>query len=252
MTDGSEWDMEIWRPEVEHVTRGRSPSVTSSTEGRPISMSHEVPCVICFVVWPTSDLVFGFWLIIYNFYQQSGERSCVRSTLFGRWRCNIRRLHSNKLKRHLANPIVTWKCQMIDCRESSSFDNAQSHAMAFQPICEAARSWSDDNVLWCCRRQWQHWTWCVCGTNSPVWRPCWIFSGQHDSATCKPHGHGLHPLTLCAIVWTVDCWLAAKSPTGFTDWNSPIRIGIPTWIRIEFKIEFRIEFLILNWNWNSD
>ena len=40
MTDSSEWDMEIWRPEVEHVTRGRSPSVTSSTEGRPISMSH--------------------------------------------------------------------------------------------------------------------------------------------------------------------------------------------------------------------
>jgi len=33
--------MEIRRPEVEHVTRGRSPSVTCSTEGRHISMSHE-------------------------------------------------------------------------------------------------------------------------------------------------------------------------------------------------------------------
>ena len=44
MTDGSEWDM------VEHVTRWRSPSVTSSTEGIPISMSHELPCVIFFVV----------------------------------------------------------------------------------------------------------------------------------------------------------------------------------------------------------
>ena len=38
---------------------------------------------------------------------------------FGRWRCNIRRLHSNKLKRHLANPIirhfhVTWKCLTIN------------------------------------------------------------------------------------------------------------------------------------------
>ena len=31
----------IWRPEVEHVTRGRSPSVTCSTVGRPIFMSHE-------------------------------------------------------------------------------------------------------------------------------------------------------------------------------------------------------------------
>jgi len=46
--------MKIWRPEVEHVTRGRSPSLTSSTEGRLISMSHERLCVICFVVWPTT------------------------------------------------------------------------------------------------------------------------------------------------------------------------------------------------------
>jgi len=36
--------------------------------------------------------------LIFNFCQQSGERSCVRSTLFGRWRCNIRRLHSIQLK----------------------------------------------------------------------------------------------------------------------------------------------------------
>ena len=36
--------------------------------------------------------------LIFNFCQQSGEGSCVRSTLFGRWRCNIRRLHSNELK----------------------------------------------------------------------------------------------------------------------------------------------------------
>ena len=40
MTHGSEWDMEIWRPEVENVTRGR--------------MSHEQLCVICFVVWLTT------------------------------------------------------------------------------------------------------------------------------------------------------------------------------------------------------
>jgi len=36
-----------------YVTQGRSPSVTCSTEGRPISMPHERLCVICFVVWPT-------------------------------------------------------------------------------------------------------------------------------------------------------------------------------------------------------
>jgi len=34
MTHRSERNMEIWRPEVENVTRGRSPSVTFSTEGR--------------------------------------------------------------------------------------------------------------------------------------------------------------------------------------------------------------------------
>jgi len=34
MTHGSEWNMEIRRPEVENVARGRSPSVTFSTEGR--------------------------------------------------------------------------------------------------------------------------------------------------------------------------------------------------------------------------
>ena len=33
---------------------------------------------------------------------------------------------------------------MIDCRESSVFDNAQNHVTAFRPISEAARSWSDD------------------------------------------------------------------------------------------------------------
>ena len=33
-SDGSEWDMEIWRPEVENVTWGCSSSVIFSTEGR--------------------------------------------------------------------------------------------------------------------------------------------------------------------------------------------------------------------------
>ena len=33
MMHGSEWDMEMWRPEVENVTRGCSPSMTFSTAG---------------------------------------------------------------------------------------------------------------------------------------------------------------------------------------------------------------------------
>ena len=32
-------------------------SVTCSTEGRHISMSHELPGVICFVVWPTTRIL---------------------------------------------------------------------------------------------------------------------------------------------------------------------------------------------------
>jgi len=56
---GQSWGLRIntWRtvvsgtwkydePKVENVTRGRSPSVTFSAEGRPISMSHERLCVI--------------------------------------------------------------------------------------------------------------------------------------------------------------------------------------------------------------
>ena len=80
--------------EVENVALGRSPSATFSTSGHHIWMSHERPCFICFVVWPTTSLKNNFWLI-FNFYQQ---RSCARSTPFARWRWNIRCLHSNKLK----------------------------------------------------------------------------------------------------------------------------------------------------------
>jgi len=32
-------------------------TVVSATEGRHISMSHELPCVICFVVWPTTRIL---------------------------------------------------------------------------------------------------------------------------------------------------------------------------------------------------
>jgi len=42
-------------PEAENVARGRSPSATFSTEAH-VSMSHERPCFICFVVWPATSL----------------------------------------------------------------------------------------------------------------------------------------------------------------------------------------------------
>ena len=52
---GSEWTLKYDEPEVENIARGRSPSATFSTEGHHISMSHEQPCFICFVVWPSSN-----------------------------------------------------------------------------------------------------------------------------------------------------------------------------------------------------
>jgi len=60
-------------------------------------MSQKRPCFIYFVVWPTTSLKYDS-LVIFYFYQQFGEQSCVCSTPFARWRCNIRRLHSNVLK----------------------------------------------------------------------------------------------------------------------------------------------------------
>ena len=56
MMHDSEWTLKYDEPEVENVARGHSPSATFSAEGHHISMSHERPCFICFVVWPTISL----------------------------------------------------------------------------------------------------------------------------------------------------------------------------------------------------
>jgi len=55
MMHGSEWTMKYDEPEVENVARGRSPSAAFSTDGHHISMSHRLPCFICFVVWPITS-----------------------------------------------------------------------------------------------------------------------------------------------------------------------------------------------------
>jgi len=56
MMHSSKWTLKYDEPEVENVARGLSPSVTCSTERHHILMSHEGPCFICFVVWPTTSL----------------------------------------------------------------------------------------------------------------------------------------------------------------------------------------------------
>jgi len=50
-------------PEVENVTREHSPSATFSTEGYHISMLHEQPFLICFVVWATTSLKYDFLVL---------------------------------------------------------------------------------------------------------------------------------------------------------------------------------------------
>jgi len=56
MMHGSEWTLKYDELEVENVARECSPSATFSTEGHHISVSHQRPCFICFVVWPTTSL----------------------------------------------------------------------------------------------------------------------------------------------------------------------------------------------------
>jgi len=56
MMHGSESDIEIWWTRGWNVTRERRTCATFSTEDHRISMSHERPCFICFVVWSTYSL----------------------------------------------------------------------------------------------------------------------------------------------------------------------------------------------------
>jgi len=53
---GSERTLKYDEPEVENVARGHGPSATFSFEGHHITMSHERPCFVCFVVLLTTNL----------------------------------------------------------------------------------------------------------------------------------------------------------------------------------------------------
>jgi len=56
MMHGSEWTLKYDEPEVENVALGLRPRATFSTDSESVSISHERPCFICFVVWPTTGL----------------------------------------------------------------------------------------------------------------------------------------------------------------------------------------------------
>ena len=51
MTDSSEWDMEIWRPEVEHVTRGRSPIECDMFNVSYVLSSNQLKNLELYVSW---------------------------------------------------------------------------------------------------------------------------------------------------------------------------------------------------------
>jgi len=46
----SECDIQLCYHKVHMSAAGQSPSVDISTEGQHISISHELPCFICFVI----------------------------------------------------------------------------------------------------------------------------------------------------------------------------------------------------------
>ena len=112
-----------------YVTQGRSPSVTCSTEGRPISMSHERLCVICFVVWPT--------------------RFAYKMAAFLRVLPTRRRQQTKRKQKQRRIYLTFTRVDIIMSTRVTvkrwTYDNAQSHVTAFRPISEAAHSWSYNN-----------------------------------------------------------------------------------------------------------
>ena len=63
MMHSSEWTLKYDEPEADNVAFGLRSRATCSTGGHHISMSHERPCFICFVVWPTISLKLYYRLL---------------------------------------------------------------------------------------------------------------------------------------------------------------------------------------------
>ena len=69
---------------------------------------------------------------MFNFCQRLGERSCVLSTPFVRWRCNIRRVHSNKISTFVQTFILIFLRYLFACELSFTFCDFE--AVAFLTI----------------------------------------------------------------------------------------------------------------------
>ena len=94
------------------------PSVTCSTEGRDISMSHELPCVICFVVWPTRFPT--KWQRFWEFYPQDGG---VENLPTRRRQCCVFEISTHKM--------AAWEF----CLQNDGVSETFSHKMAAREIC---------------------------------------------------------------------------------------------------------------------
>jgi len=145
-----------WCMVVSPTSKYDEPEVEMSHEGAA-RVRHFQPRVIIFEVACTTVLhlfcrMINHWLkiwllkLIFNFYQQFGQQSCICSTPFRRWHRNI--------------PLTMTH---------SAFGNDECHMTSFRPISKAAHSWSYDSDLLSWLLEAQSWSWWSCGPGSLSW-----------------------------------------------------------------------------------
>ena len=142
MTDGSEWNMEIWRPEVVRHTRAQ-PECDMFNRGS--SYFHVPRTTVCHVFCRMTNKIClqdgGNAAFLRVYPQDGGNKQNVNKN-------NVKYI----LRLHLVNvTYVTRVDIMMSTRvtvKQWTYDNAQSHVTAFRPISEAAHSWSYNNKHW--------------------------------------------------------------------------------------------------------
>ena len=147
MTHGSEWDMEIWRPEVKNVTRGSSYFHVPRT-----TVCHMFCRMTKMAAWEFCLQDGG---VSESFtHNMAACENCLQDMAAMQNKQNVRKNNVEYVLRlqcriYLVN--VTWPSDssMSDVRHWTvwrstvtrwTFDNAQRHVTEFRPISEAARS----------------------------------------------------------------------------------------------------------------
>ena len=151
MTHGSEWDMEIWRPEVENVTRGRNP--TNDCVSYVLSYDQDGGVGVFPTRWWRFCLPTRWWhgRIAYKMAAIQNKQNVNKN--------NVEYVLCLQCRIYLVNVMWPPDSSMSDVRHWTvwrstvtwwTFDSAQRHMMAFWPISEAARSWSCDKITCLC------------------------------------------------------------------------------------------------------